>query len=722
MRVVKSMNSQFLYRVSLILFLLSLFSTAAFIFNVVNTQNQEAMTALDRMKEQVAEEATELSDSLQAVEPIVEQIAADLAEGKLTVSEIERRLEHDLGENTWMFGLGIAFEPYEASSEVRLWSRNYAAGTDNLIRKISLDYDYTDPEYEWYRKPLLEGEYWNEPYFGQASETLLAEFGVPFWLPGKVKGIDAASGVVYGNLSIVKIKRLIDFNNDDIVYYFMLSKQGRYIAHPDQGRVLSQTIFEHAREMEDEPLNSMAIDAAGGGSGYISHLDPKIGMQSWMIYEPLKTPNWSLVVVIDNERLIDQDHSRKQWFLAIALATLSIILLVMVLCLHKPPTSKNLLTASMAASLCVFVAVILYWIVEASYPKQVDNNAELRMMSIDLLNDFKRQKVDAAISSHQPIPKYVETGVYLQSIEFDGANNVQISAYVWQHYLKGSHKGISRGFVLPEADSPHIEEVYRDLVEPSDPGCAIEEVSLRDCDEVVGWYVSATLRQEFDYSLFPLDSQQVWLRMWHKSFRENVILTPYFESYTFLNPKLLPGIQHGFVLPGWNIEESWFSLNNLIFDTNFGNRSTQGLQHKSELYYNVNIRRQFLGPFVSTLIPVVVIAMLMYLLVLISTKSSKASEWLGFTANDVVLGLSALFFVAAINHSELRKSLQSSDIMYFEYFYLVLYVMLLYVAVSSVYIAKNEAVEGEDENFMEKFLYWPVLSMALFLITFVIFF
>jgi len=722
MGLTKSIRTRFLYRVSLVLFLLSLLSTAAFISNLVNTQNHESMTSLDRMKAQVAKEATELSDSLKAVEPIVEKISADLAAGKLSISGIERRLKRDLGNNTWMYGLGIAFEPYEASGNVKLWSRNYTAGTDKLIRKNSIDYDYTDSEYEWYRKPLVEGKYWNEPYFGQADKTLLAEFGVPFWLPGKVEGVDAASGVVYGNLSIIKLKRLVDFNNDDIVYYFILSKQGRYIAHPDQSRVLSQTIFEHAQEIEDEPLNSMAIDAVGGSSGYIAHLDPAIGTQSWLIYEPLKSASWSLVVAIDNTRLIDQDHSRKQWFLAIALATLSIILLVVVLCLRRPPTSNKLLTASMVASLSVFVAVILFWVVEASYPKQIDNNAELRMMSSDLLNDFKRQKADVANSRHQSIPKYVETGVYLQSIEFDGANNVQISAYVWQHYLKGSHKGIGRGFVLPEADTPHIEEVYRDLLDPSDPGCAIEEVNLRDCDEVVGWYVSATLRQEFDYSLFPLDSQQVWLRMWHKSFRDNVILTPYFESYAYLNPKLLPGVQHGFVLPGWNIEESWFSLNNLVFDTNFGDSRVQGLQHKSELYYNINIRRQFLGPFVSTLIPVVVIAMLMYLLVLISTKSSKASEWLGFTANDVVLGLSALFFVAAINHSELRKSLQSSDIMYFEYFYLVIYVMLLYVAVSSVYIAKNEAVEGADENFMEKFLYWPVLSMALFLITFVIFF
>jgi drug/metabolite transporter superfamily protein YnfA len=723
MQTIRNTHNRVFFKISLVAFLVCLVSAAIFLFNLLNTQKREALLALDAMQVEAKGEAAELASSLRALEPLVEQIAADLAVGKLTVSEIDQRLRRDLGNNSWMYGLGLAFEPYQASGGDRLWSRNYTVGEDRLIRGHRLDFDYTDKEHDWYRKPLLEGSYWNEPYFSRADKTLVTEYGVPFWLPGKTKGVDAASGVVYGNLSVSKIKRLVDFDNQHISYYYLLSQQGRYIVHPDQRRVLSgETIFEYARELRDKPLNLMAEHSVSGGNGYIFHVDPITGAETWMIYEPMKTSGWSLVVAIDNSRLIDQDNTRRQWYLLIILATVTMILFVAVVCLRKPLSPGRLLKASLIASIFIFSAVVLLWVVEGEYPKQTDNNDELRVMSTDALNDFKRSQIEVANARHLPLPRFIETGVYLQSIEFEDANNVQISAYVWQHYLKNEHKGIARGFVLPEAEAPVIEEVYRDRSDPSDPGCLNEDISLRDCEEVVGWYISATLRQEFDYSLFPLDSQQVWLRIWHKSFRENIVLIPFFESYAFLNPKLAPGIQHDFVLPGWDIEESWFSLNDLVFDTNFGNRNIQGLQHKSELYYNVNIRRQFLGPFVSTLIPVVVISMLMYLLVLISTKSSKASEWLGFTANDVVLGLSALFFVAALNHSELRQSLKSSNIMYFEYFYLVIYIMLLYVAVSSVFIAKNEAIEGVDENFKEKFLYWPVLSIALFLITFLVFF
>ncbi|MCW9000987.1 MAG: hypothetical protein OQK04_19910, partial [Kangiellaceae bacterium] len=214
----------------------------------------------------------------------------------------------------------------------------------------------------------------------------------------------------------------------------------------------------------------------------------------------------------------------------------------------------------------------------------------------------------------------------------------------------------------------------------------------------------------------------VWLRMWHKDFKDNIVLIPDLESYYLPNPELTPGVQDGFVLPGWKLVESWFSFHQEKFSTNFGSKNSHGLKHKPELFYNVKIQREFLNPFVSRIIPVVLILIIMFLVVLISTKSSKAAEWLGFSASNVVIGLSALFFVVGINHSELRQSLQSSKIMYFEYFYFVIYIMLLYVAVSSIYIAQHDAVEGRDENFVSKLLYWPALSSVLFFVTYWVFY
>jgi hypothetical protein len=311
--------------------------------------------------------------------------------------------------------------------------------------------------------------------------------------------------------------------------------------------------------------------------------------------------------------------------------------------------------------------------------------------------------------------------VYVQSLEFEGANNVKVTAYVWQHYLKGEHAGLHRGFVLPEATSPTVTEAYREMESPQDPGCLADN-KTRDCAELVGWYVAATLRQDFDYSHYPLDLQQVWFRMWHTDFRDNVVLIPDLDSYSRPNPKATPGVQKPFVLPGWEVEESWFSLNDHEFNTNFGDSRALGGNSKSELFFNMRIKREFLNPFVSRIIPLVLVSILMFLIVLISTKSSDESEWLGFSASSTVAGLSALFFVVGINHSDLRQSLQSPTIMYFEYFYFVVYIMLLYVAVGSIRIAKQSVVEGHEENLIASLVYWPALSGVLFVLTLGVFY
>jgi len=47
----------------------------------------------------------------------------------------------------------------------------------------------------------------------------------------------------------------------------------------------------------------------------------------------------------------------------------------------------------------------------------------------------------------------VPTGVYLESLQFSGANNVQVSGYVWQRWPLPLPDDIVRGIELPEATS-----------------------------------------------------------------------------------------------------------------------------------------------------------------------------------------------------------------------------------------------------------------------------
>ncbi len=94
----------------------------------------------------------------------------------------------------------------------------------------------------------------------------------------------------------------------------------------------------------------------------------------------------------------------------------------------------------------------------------------------------------------------IPTGVFVQSLQFNTANNVQVSGYVWQKYADNIPADITRGFVLPEA----VAEAYR-----STEAYRVHENGA----EVIGWYFSATLRQSFDYGHYPFDRQDVWLRI-----------------------------------------------------------------------------------------------------------------------------------------------------------------------------------------------------------------
>lgn len=718
-----SVSSVALARFSLLLLLLGLIIGSWTIFDIQKQQKDRRAEVLTASIGQIKAETNRLSKNIRVAEPIVDNLVADLESGSLSLEALDRRLKRDLSANTWMYGLGLAFEPYEVDPQVRLKSHYFVLGADNELKPAPVLYDYTEFKHEWYRKSLFEGKRWNEPYFGEASQELIAEYGAPFWLPGKNKASDEPSGVVFGNLSTGKLKNLVAFEDENISYFYILSKEGRFIVHPDEDLVNSGvSIFERAWSKEDPALNSMAIHALRGESGFIDHVDTQTKDKSWIIFEPLEGLDWSLATVYDKERLGNQDILRQQWFRVITCFTAVLVSFVALLAfMSTHHVEKRFLWASLSASLFVFLGIAAFWWVADYYP-ELENDGELKVMSSSVLKEFENEQKKIALDLFIAEPKFVSTGVYLQSVEFAGANNVKITAYVWQRYQKGLHKGLSRGFILPEAESPSIEEAYRDVLDPSDPGCLETNIQLRDCGETIGWYVSANLRQEFEYAAYPLDSQKVWLRFWHQAFKDNVILVPDLSAYTIPNPELKPGVQQGFVLPGWDIQSSWFSVNYQSFNTDFGHVSHSTFNNKPELYYNLNIQRKFLNPFVSRIIPIFLVAILMFLIVLISTKSSRVSEWLGFSASDVVLGLSALFFVVVINHSELRQSLQSPSIMYFEYFYFVTYTMLLFVAVSAVYIAKSDAIEGKDENLVSKIMYWPALSVALFIVTYWVFY
>lgn len=72
------------------------------------------------------------------------------------------------------------------------------------------------------------------------------------------------------------------------------------------------------------------------------------------------------------------------------------------------------------------------------------------------------------------------------------------------------------------------------------------------------------MRQQFDYSKYPFDREDVWMRLWHNDFYRNVILVPDFDSYTNMRTDHKHGSEGYFVLEGWEIGDSQFSYRNWL--------------------------------------------------------------------------------------------------------------------------------------------------------------
>jgi hypothetical protein len=306
----------------------------------------------------------------------------------------------------------------------------------------------------------------------------------------------------------------------------------------------------------------------------------------------------------------------------------------------------------------------------------------------------------------------VRTGIFIASLKFFDSSEVKITGYIWQHFVDGVHDSIQEGFVLPEqVDSgADIEprEVYR---------------VRSGNEEVVGWYFEAMLRQPFEYSTYPFDHKTVWVRLWPREFSRNIVLVPDFASYDTTGIDDTFGIDQGIVLGAWERASTFFDYQPSSYTTNFGIANYSGQKDFPELRYNFVVKRKFEDAFIVHLLPLFLIAALLFGALLTISDNPDVSDRLGFNASGVIGSCSALFFVVLLAHLQLRAQF-AGPLVYMEYFYFLLYALLVAgAAYSYLYAAREVKWIGflhHQDNLVVKVIYWPLVLFSMTLITLVV--
>jgi hypothetical protein len=212
--------------------------------------------------------------------------------------------------------------------------------------------------------------------------------------------------------------------------------------------------------------------------------------------------------------------------------------------------------------------------------------------------------------------------------------------------------------------------------------------------------------------------QTVWLRIWHQDFNRNVVLVPDLESYKILTPVSLPGMERDFVLPNWSLKASYFNYKFNSYNTTFGVRSATSDERQPELYFNIVVQRKFLSPFITNIVPLLVVAILAFT-VLMTSHKGEGRELLGFSGFGVVEACAAFFFVVTITQAQMRDALEVSNLIYLDYFFFIIYLVLLGVSINSILFTRTDSfrlLEYRD-NLIPKMAFWPLLLGTLLAVT-----
>jgi hypothetical protein len=673
-------------------------------------KNQTIEKAKNNARQESIRAAKEIDIQLRKLQDSANSIADDLTTEKLKDRQLLDRLKSTIEQNPSWFGVGAAYAPYAYKPEVRLYAPYYAKKQGKLqLLQVESFYDYTQPgKSDRYIRPLASGPVWLEPYFGVASDTLLAEFSTPFYRIDPKTKKKIPFGVVFANYSLDGLKDLMNsLNLGKTGYGYFLSKKGTFIYSPREDWVREQkTIFQIAKQFKSEKLRVAAEKALKGSKIEMDFDNHLTGQSSWIFFEPIPSTGWTLGSVFIKDEILFNTKSLHHKLLLIDLEIIAFFFFLFILLFRAYKGSvRSLWTVSSSTFIVLLAGIGFIWYLELTQHK-IEQENNIVLMGKPGLNKFLQSRKS---SNTKESPLYISTGVFIQSLEFQDANNVFVKGYIWQKYDNKIPQNVSQGFILPEAVDPKVTEIYRQKDQNF---------------EVIGWYFEAKLRENFDYSKYPFDAKDVWIRLWHKDFYKNTILVPDFDAYDLMVPTSLPGLEEDFVLPGWNLESSFFQYRLNNYNANFGINNYIGQDNFPELYFTVILQRDFITIFISNMMIIIVVLLLLFCVQILIMKHKETSENLDFTALEIVSACGAFLFIIIIDQINLRQKIITAGIIYFDYFYFVLYIVILLVAINAILFASNIKFNWihYKDNLIPKLLYWPTNLTLLMLVTLLVFY
>lgn len=501
-------------------------------------------------------------------------------------------------------------------------------------------------------------------------------------------------------------------------YWFIVDTHDQIIIHPRTPMTNHPTLQDLAKITDTPALTTLTKKA----NGTLTYTNEVTHQPSWLIYQKIISTGWLLCGVFEQMQAELPHDENRQYLILISSGLLLLFLLIMgiiTLLFASVRTHQWMLTA-LASCACI-ATIGIVWYAAKRYPifvnydaahtiTPIENKVELyrfldhvskkKDIETESLDD---KKLDYYLAYRYKVGRYIPTGTFIHYMHFVSPSQVQIVGYVWQRYFEGTHDGIMRGFVLPQATSDaSITEVFHTKI---------------GRQETIIWRVNATLNQNFSYIRYPFDTREITIQLWHADFGQNIVLVPDLDSYPLLTQTSLPGLSGNAYIPNWQFESSYFGYQSYLYNTLFG-LYTYGpfgiynLFNKSytpELHFVVTTQRLLMDTLIDDLLPLFLIALLLFVVFITDIGHGY----------QVFAAYASIFFGIVVAQLHFRGKIPSNQLVYFENIYVIMYLALIITLLFT--FLKLQSTDPNSPQLrrgkIAEILYWPILLSSIVLLT-----
>jgi hypothetical protein len=652
------------------------------------------------LKQLTVEAAGHIESILRAAMTSAENLAGQLTNGRINKNNMQAALKRMLVSNDNYYGATITFAPFRYDPKKRLYSIYYSkSGADGKLgfQQIGDIYDYTTSTYDWYVEPMAKGNRWSEPYWDEAGKTYMTTYSALFYQADPTTHIKTANGVVTIDIRMDRIRKVLEsLDIGPSGFGALTTRIGTYLYHPDYEYVLQhKNIREVAQENDDNDRLMIADKILLGESGIVDHVSITTSEKSWLIFQPIPISGWSLQnTFIKSDLNIDVGQSRQQlmWILIDAIVFAGALTFLLVKVDRGTTRRVWIFTAVISCLLVVGIGVI--WDLALTY-HSASRASGVKVSDRTTLSALMNEYRIIARSKHLPQPTFIPTGLYIDTMEFTGANDLLVAGRLWQKYPEDYSEKLGRGVQFGRSKSIKMDLIEKQKISGS---------------ELMLWRFQADLRVDLDYSRYPLEVENLAIQLLPQYVDQNLVLVPDLDAYKLTTPTLLPGLDRRVFIPGWKIPAAFFLLRPVSMNSDFGVERDIDKGAQPTLYYEVGVKRVFIDAFISNLTPLIVVSIVLFSLVLLSKK---------IEIGKILSVCVALFFVVVFSHLDIRKNIAAGEIFYLEYFFFVTYLAIILVPMDAIRYAlgmRSNFYEYRD-GLLASAIYWPTILGIFFVIT-----